>query len=112
MSAPVTNARTFDRIGPDTDRVQALWDLAEDRAKKGTGDADGWLPFAMRRLGPAFLVADMGHIVTWDPPAALTSVSARWTCTVCGHSVLVREGQAYGSALREPCTAPAGREER
>lgn len=100
--------RLYDPLLPATDPVDAVWALAEERASKGTEgnrDPEGWVPFAIRRLGPALRAAAIGHVMEWDPPAALTSLS-RWTCTRCGEAVLYREpeaGSEYGSALTEPC---------
>ncbi len=104
--------RLYDPLLPVTDPVDAVWALAEERASKGAEgnrDPEGWIPFAVRRLGPALRAAAMGHVMEWDPPAALTSLS-RWTCKRCGDAVLYREHEAdaaYGSALTEKC--PDGR---
>lgn len=100
--------RLYDPLLPGTDPVDAIWALAEERAAKGSEgnrDPEGWLPFAMRRLGPAIRAAANGHQMEWDPPAAMTSFS-RWTCTRCGEAVLFREYEpesAYGSALTGEC---------
>jgi hypothetical protein len=94
--------RLFDPVGPGTDRIEALFALAGDKGR----DAEDRLPFAMRRLGPAFRAADLGHTLTWDPPSGLTEVRIRWTCKTCGRAVLAREREtehAYGSALEIPC---------
>jgi hypothetical protein len=95
----------FDPVGPGTDRIDALLALA---AQRDRDNPEAWITFALRRLGPAFRAADQGHTVTWDPPAALTSIGIRWTCTACGRAVLAREGEienAYGSALTTLCAA-------
>lgn len=45
-----------------------------------------------------------GHILEWDPPAALTATH-RWTCAdpQCGRAVLIRDNIVYGSATVEVC---------
>lgn len=43
-----------------------------------------------------------GHVLEWDPPAALTA-ARRWTCTECGDAVLINGDVVYGSATREKC---------
>lgn len=46
-----------------------------------------------------------GHVMEWDPPAALTAMK-RWTCSRCYEALLVRpDGTAYGNASgAERCT--------
>lgn len=44
-----------------------------------------------------------GHTLESDPTHALSSV-ARWTCTVCGDSVLVSRGVVYGGLTERTCT--------
>jgi hypothetical protein len=88
-------ARSFDPVGPDTDRAEAMRDLAELVRPYTAED----------RLGAAFAAADRGHTVAWDPPAGLTSVRARWTCQRCGATVLRRPaGHLTGGALDRDCT--------
>lgn len=106
--------RSFDRIGPETNREEATAALAAEnlsrKAARGEpGAPEGSRAFAEGRLATAFLAADMGHTVTWDPPAGLTSVQTRWTCVGCGSAVLQRTtlDAPYGSALEKRCTASA-----
>lgn len=94
-------------ITPDTDWEAAVSQLAAEnltrnRARGRPASPAASQVFAVRRLDVAFRAARLGHAVTWDPPAGLTSVSARWTCTRCGRAVLVRDGQVYGGATT-PC---------
>lgn len=104
--------KTFDRIGPDTDMDQARADLAAEyqtrRAAEGEATTDGQAyQFAARRLSLTAFTAELGHVVTWDPPACLGSVETRWTCVNCGRAVLQRSvvDAPYGSALDERCPA-------
>jgi hypothetical protein len=99
------------RIGPDTDWEEAVAALAAEnlRRRQARGEpasAAASQNFAVRRLDAAFRAARLGHVVVWDPPAGLTSVRARWTCTrrMCGAAVLVSaEGGVYGKAAAEAC---------
>lgn len=109
-------------IGPDTDWEEAVAALAKEnydrRVRRGERAEMAWSrDFAVRRLDAAFRAARRGHTVTWDPPAGLTSVRGRWTCTHpdCGAMVLVNaEGQVYGTAVTGTCEEgqAAGRELR
>jgi hypothetical protein len=93
---------TFDVISPDTDRETAVSDLAAAKP----GDPEARLAFARQRLSVAFLAADLGHAVTWDPPWGITSIQSRWTCTSCGRAILQRTSMddPYGSAITDgPC---------
>lgn len=48
--------------------------------------------------------AGHGHQFEWDPPAALTSLRGRWTCSRCGNAVLMRNDRScYGSAAGNDC---------
>lgn len=47
-------------------------------------------------------LVQVGHVLEWDPPAAMTRVR-RWTCVHCGDAVLVNGDVVYGSATRTSC---------
>lgn len=104
----MTATRSFDLIGPDTDREAVIQDLAAARPGESLA---GRLVFARQRLSLAFRLADGGHIAEWDPPAALT-ITERWTCTRCGDAALQRTvmDEPYGTAL--DCWCPDAPGER
>jgi hypothetical protein len=95
-------------IGPDTDWQDAVGELATEHARRAdrrgeVTSAAAAQSFAVRRLDPALRAARLGHTVEWDPPAALTSIQARWTCTRCGATLIVAaDGTMYVSATA-PC---------
>ena len=94
-------------IGPDTDWETVIAAMCATRVARQPGTTlYSHQQFAVKRLDPALRAAANGHTVEWDPPAGLTSLEARWTCTHrdCGAALLIgRDRRMRGTAL-QPCS--------
>jgi hypothetical protein len=104
-----------DLIGPGTDWERAInaWcrgrGLAEDTIAADR-DPGQYQQAAVKRLGPAFRAARLGHVVQWDPPVGGKTATRQWACVRrlpggrrCLAPVYVQGTRISGAAVTRPC---------
>ena len=111
-------------IGPGTDWERAVnsWcygsSLSENTIAAGR-DPGQYQQAAVKRLGPAFRAARLGHVVQWDPPAGGRTPTRQWACVRvlpsggrCLAPVYVQGTRISGDAVTRPCGGGEGRRPR
>ena len=109
-----------DLIGPGTDWERAInaWCRGRSLVEDTIGadrDPGRYQQAAVKRLGPAFRAARLGHVVQWDPPVGGKTATRQWACVRrlpgggrCLAPVYVQETRISGTAVTRPCPGKQG----